>query len=299
MTTPEPERAPNPAAPRQRRSKTRPEVDAATLARAAELQADRTLWDMADIQEALALKDRTSLHYMRVATRNYTQGGLLTWPLSTSETRKARPPAGPGVPRLTDWAPQATVLPPPDLDDGASPRWFAGTIYRWAMQVGRMTLLGEPLWVASRGPVRAPHLLPHPELPKVKWARYRELLADQTLWTISDIGAAAAVNKAASSVWYRATREYMASGCQQWPPPKEIGGETAGGAALTGWPTHPRLLPPPDAVDEEGVDRWYPIAGGGSWHAKTRFQWKAGTARRWLMQTGRMALDGTPLVRAA
>lgn len=299
MGTREDRASKNPAAPSRRRSATRPKIDAATLARAAELQADRSPMDMAGVQAALGLKDRTSLHYMRNGTRNYTRGGLDNWPLSSSQTRRARPPVGPEVPTLTDWAPHPAVLPVPDIDDGAMPLWYAGTIYTWAMQTGRMTLTGEPLWVAGRGPVRAPGRQPHPELPKVDWARYEELVSDETLWTITDITAAAGVGHAAGFRWYAATREYMASACREWPPPKQIGEAAGKGRALADWPTHPRLLPPPDAVDEEGVDRWYPMAGGGQWHAKKRLKWKAGKARLFLMRTGRMALDGTPLAHTA
>jgi hypothetical protein len=80
------------------------------------LIADRTLWSMQDIAAALDIKYQTILKWRRRAN---AEGGA---------------------------GPRAFIAPEPTGEGGAPdrPRWRAGRVRKWAMQVGHMNFDGTP-----------------------------------------------------------------------------------------------------------------------------------------------------------
>lgn len=246
------------------------------------LQADRTLWGPRDIQQALGLVDRTSLYYLRVASRNYTERGLTRWPPDLKALRKPIVLADGATPAcLSRWPAHPQVLPPPldDIGDVNSPLWYAGDIRRWAMKTGRMALDGTPILQTPHGPARAPGAATVPDLSTVDFALRQRLVDDDTPWKLADIAAALEVTPGAVGHWDRAMRNMLDGGDRRWPPQlgpaRKITMPAKGSVTLRRWPPHHRMLPPPDDYDGEA-----PV-------------WRAGTIRLWAMKTGRMALDGT------
>ena len=247
------------------------------------LQADRTLWGPRDIQQALGLNDRTSLHYLRVASKNYTDRGLVQWPPNLAALRKPIPVAEGIQPAcLSRWPAHPHVRPPPlaHVGDSTSPQWYAGDVRRWAMKTGRMALDGTALLLTPHGPTRTPGAATSPDLSEVDFDLRQRLVDDDAPWKLADVTKALEVTPGAVWHWYRATRNMVDGRNRCWPPPVAAARRVAKPRgskknALRTWPPHHRVLPPPDRYDDDT-----PV-------------WRAGTIRLWAMKTGRMALDGT------
>lgn len=270
----------------------------ALIKRAEELQATEELWDLRDIGRAVGFSpnDRAGRYRLRVATENYWRSGLATWPPTAATLRTPiQVPSDEDPECLTDWPDHPGVLPPPDVPDPINPRWLSGRIYAWAMLVGRMALDGTPLKTTARGLPRKTQ--PHPDISGVDFELWQRLVGDETLWSIDDL--AAELNLLPRNVGhlFRAARS-MRSGGLAWPPSRDAARQLAdppiGKAVVEDWPHHHRLLPPPDAMDDLGINRFYG-EGAAKYFAGIRWLWKAGKAREWAMLTGRMTLDGRPI----
>lgn len=128
----------------------------------ATLHSDRTLVDLADIAAMCGMANSHAAWLWFRAAKNYLLRGYREWPPSvdalknevhgTPDNTTLRPPPDGPVPYFT----HPSVLPPPDFPGRArgQDRWYKGTIYRWGMQVRRISPTGEPLRRTSRGPAK-------------------------------------------------------------------------------------------------------------------------------------------------
>lgn len=107
------------------------------------LWASRTLVELPRIAEMCAVASRQSPWHWQRAARNYTDNGVNRWPPTAEVLREVVHGDAPApVQPLT----HPSVLPPPDVpgDGQRLDRWYEGTIYRWGMKTGRITVTGEP-----------------------------------------------------------------------------------------------------------------------------------------------------------
>jgi hypothetical protein len=248
----------------------RPRIDDAVLRRLVdELLDDATLWDITDIARALAVDKKRAEALARV-TANYVDGGATQWPPVGDALRQRLPPRG-HAEGATGWPPSFSALPPPATPPGERPRWRAGDVRRWAMQVGRMNLDGTPVPASALPrhgyPARVSEDSPRPELDPVQIERVQELCDDDALWTQADIVKFFDVTQGRVAQWAAATREMAAGRCRHWPPSNERGP----GRKVSGWPPSLSMLPPPVEAD--------PLS------------WRAGEVVRWGLMTGRITVE--------
>jgi hypothetical protein len=253
------------------RAPRRPKLDEAVLRRLLdELLAEATLWDLGDIARALDIDKRVADKLARVAA-NYRDGAATQWPPAGDTLRQRLTPRG-HAEELTGWPPYLGVLPPPATSPGERPRWRAGDVRRWAMQVGRMALDGTPLpaGAARAGfPAKVPTASPKPTLPdRDQIETIRQLCHDDTPWTSIDIELFFGVTQPRIAQWAAATREMMAGQWRHWPPL----GEHGRGRKVVGWPPFFSMLPPPCAPSNH-------------------MTWRAGDVIEWGLKTGRIDVE--------
>ncbi len=253
-----------------------------------ELTTDTEVWGLSDVTRELGL-NRTTAHRLRVALRNLTEGRIAVWPPRGPELEKLQPVLG-TTPEPW-WPDCVSALPPVDFPGTSSaPRWYAGTIRRWAMRVGRMAPDGTLITPANPG------TRPRPSEPMVvddlDLGRVQELWADTTLWKVRDIAVALDVEPHQAENWARVASNYTAQGMKHWPPAAgaTVIAKVRSGPRLQDWPPHWRTLPPPDETVTVELARG---KAGQRQYARVAPRWYAGTIRRWAMRVGRMAPDGT------
>lgn len=270
--------------------------DAETVLRQVkQLCSDPTPWALADIQQALGLKDPRKVKRLWDRTLNYMGGRWTQWP----------PPSDPGaLPASSDrrpltwWPAHYLVLPRPDyLDAAGRPRWAAGTIRRWAVTVGRMAVDGTPI---LRPPGGQDKRINHPALPdasKVDLAFLRNLRADDDRWTINEIRAYFGVSAETAGNWLRGVRNRLITGTRTWPPTKADSRKVARSRRKPTlpeglwWPAHNLLLPPPCALIDTD-DKTSGSRSQGAWAGK-QLLWRAGDIKAWGLKLGRVRLDGS------
>lgn len=258
------------------------------------LRSDSRIWTLSDVQEALHLSDRGAVLKLWRTTGNYIYGGHRTWP-PRGDVLKSRLPDAATPAEGIWWPPYSRLLPPPDLPGNrAQPRWYAGTIMTWAVQVGRLRLPDlAPVRATPRGGQDAVPVVP--DISDIDLGQLTALVDDDRLWTIKDIEEYFEVTQETAQRWARATRNRLGRGLTTWPPSAEEGRQAISdpeGAGLTWWPPHPRLLPPPKGTDSGGRARHYGSGDARYW-AQDRFLWRAGDVKMWALQVGRMLPDGT------
>lgn len=256
----------------------------ATIQHIVNLREDQALWDLHDIERELCL-NRTSIYRLYRVTRNYLAHGVTEWPPTKIMSQRDFVPRTLASGGLGWWPPHFSALPPPDVDSAASrPRWRAGRIRTWAMQVGRMTVDGTPVRLTGRGHGRA---IPQSRL-NVDWINqetHAALVNDETLWAIDEIWTFFQVSETVGRGWEQAAHALWTGTTRTWPPPRYIDKQDREhDEGLRWWPPHRRVLPPPDAVQDDSTD-----------HLPGRYLWKAGTIKRWGMQVGRVDLTGKPV----
>lgn len=259
------------------------------------LRADTRVWTLADVQAALHMSKRDVVLKLWRRTCNYLYGGHRAWPPVGEVLNKRLPDAGPPVETMW-WPPSDALLPPPDLPGYRSnPRWYAGTIMTWAVQVGRLRL---PDLAPVKGTPRGGGAQPRPpavDLSDIDLDQLQSLVDDDRLWTVDDIAEFFEVTPEAAQRWARAVRNRLERGVTTWPPTNQEARQVAHdptGRGLGWWPSHHRLLPPPIGVESSGHARTYG-RGDASWTWEGRLLWKAGAVKKWGLEVGRLLPDGT------
>lgn len=269
-------------------------LDGIELEQLHQLRSDRRLWTLTDVQTALHLSDRGAVLKLWRTTCNYLYGGHREWPPRGDVLTKRLPDAETPAEDIW-WPPYAQLLPPPDLPGNrAQPRWYAGTIMMWAVQVGRLRLPDlTPVKMVPRGgrdKTAAP-----PDLSDIDLDQLEALVDDDNLWTIQDIEGYFGVTQETAQRWARATRNRFSRGITTWPPSAEEARNITsnpGGTGLSWWPSHQRLLPPPKGTDSGGRPRFYGSGAARYW-SEDRFLWRAGDVKKWALEVGRLLPDGT------
>lgn len=254
----------------------RPKLDDAVVRRLVdELLNDATLWDINDIAHALGVERKPVEKLARVAA-NYLDGGATQWPPAGEMLRQRLTPRGHAT-GLAEWPPDFAVLPPPATPPGERPRWRAGDVRRWAMQVGRMTVDGTPVppsGQARRGfPARVPEDGPRPTLDPVQIERVQALCDDETLWTWTQADIVIFFDMTQPRVAQLAatTREVIGGQWRHWPP---LGEQHDRGRKADEWAPLLSVLPPPVTSHKGG-----------------HMVWRAGDVIRWGLTTGRITID--------
>lgn len=258
--------------------------------------ADPTPWGLAEVETALGLRNRVAVAKLWNNSLNYLQGGLTEWPPSGETLGKRLPITG--QQGLAWWPSHVAVLPVPDLPwDGGRPRWTAGCIRKWALEVGRMTWT---LDLTPRMPTGRGHRQPKQvvgETP-VDLTMVRQLVASEDLWEISDVARFFEVAEVTARHWSRAMVNRWLGGITAWPPSRYESRRVIRAKAATlldWWPADSRLLPPPAMVRVR--DRLVPAdeyreSYDGRRRAVT-YLWSAGDVARHGLHTGRLRADGT------
>jgi hypothetical protein len=258
------------------------------------LRSDSRIWTLSDVQAALHLADRKAVLKLWRTTCNYLYGGHREWPPRGTVLTRRLPDAGAPVTDLW-WPSYTALLPPPDLPGSrVQPRWYAGTIMTWAVQVGRLRLPDlAPIKATPRG---GHDSAPAPvDLSDISLKQLQALVDDDNLWTIQDIEEFFGVIQETAQRWARATRNRFERGITTWPPGAEEGRQATSdpdGTGLSWWPSHPRLLPPPKGTDSGGRARYYGSGDARYW-SEARFLWRAGDVKKWALEVGRLLPDGT------
>ncbi|MBE8523101.1 hypothetical protein ILP97_37375 [Amycolatopsis sp. H6(2020)] len=106
--------------------------------------------------------------------------------------------------------------------------------------------------------------------------RMKALAADDELWTIAQVAEGLGLSLRRTRQLWRQMTDWLQYGQGIWPPRPDTYLTDPHPVQLEWFPPHQTLLPSPDD-DATGQPRW-----------------RAGTIRRWAIQTGRMNPDGTP-----
>jgi hypothetical protein len=99
---------------------------------------------------------------------------------------------------------------------------------------------------------------------------YAALIRDDTVWTVADIARELDVELQTVRTWRKDSRAVKRASSAATAP------SAAPSRSLRRAAGHPNRLPDPD----------FPV--------ENKPMWKAGTIRKWAIQTGRMEKDGTP-----
>lgn len=258
------------------------------------MRSDMRIWTIADVQAALHLPSRDVLLKLWRCTCNYLYAGHRAWPPVGAVRNKRLPDAGTPVEKMW-WPPYDALLPPPDLPGNrANPRWYAGTIMTWAVQVGRLRLPDlAPVKGTSRGGAQ-----PEPpaiDLTGISADQLKALVEDDSLWTVNDVEEFFQVTHEVAQRWARTVRNRLERGVSTWPPSNQEAKRIArdpDGTGLTWWPSHPRLLPPPIGTESGDRVRTYGT-GDSQWTWEGRLLWQAGAVKKWGLEVGRLLPDGT------
>lgn len=236
------------------------------------LRSDPTLWGKPEIRAALGNIDRSTMDRLMYTGLNYALKGVVQWPPDRSVIGKKDDLPVVAERSLKDWPPHHSILPAPTVWVGADrPRWRAGVIRTWAMQVGRMTLDGQPIVLGpGRGQprlrLRATRSADDADLETLHY-----LIDDPAPWDLTDIQAFFQVDALTARYWMQAADNRALSGVRTWPPSfqeSRTRAEPKTRGRLRRWPPHYRMLPGPG-------------------------ERTAGEIKLWAMQTGRMLPDGT------